>query len=145
MIIIILNRLKTWYDQQLLDQQHGFRSGRGTADAIYRIKRVHQVTSRMKQPVYVLFVDLSAAFDHVDRKWLFDTIRQRLPEEWNGKLFKLLESLYQYTTTALSEAEDDIFELTSGVRQGGPESPILYNLFTDYVMRMVYRIDCCRL
>ena len=142
MIVIIINRLKTWYDQQLLDQQQGFRSGRGTVDAIYRIKRVHQITNRMKVPVYTLFIDLSAAFDHVDRKWLFKSIRQRLPEGWNAKLFQLLESLYHYTTTALAEAEDDIFELTSGVRQGGPESPILYNLFMDYVMRVF--LDTCK-
>ena len=96
----------------------------------------------MKVPVYTLFVDLSAAFDHVDRKWLFKSIKQRLPEGWNIKLFELLESLYHYTTTALAEAEDDIFELTSGVRQGGPESPILYNLFMDYVMRVV--LDTCK-
>jgi len=29
---------------------------------------------------------------------------------------------------------DDIFEFLSGIRQGGPESPPLYNLYMDYVM-----------
>jgi hypothetical protein len=91
MVVIILNRLNTWYDQQLLDQQQGFRSGRGIVDAIYRIKRVHQITNRMKVPVHTLFIDLSAAFDHVDRKLLFKSIRQRLPEGCNPKLFQLLE------------------------------------------------------
>jgi len=33
------------------------------------------------------------------------------------------------------------FELTSGVRQGGPESPLLYNLYMDFVMR-VYLQKC---
>ena len=136
LIVIIINRLRTWYDQQILDQQHGFRPGRGTVDAIYRIKRVHQITNRMKVPVYTLFFDLSAAFDHVNRKWMFKTISQRLPEECNVKLFQILESIYEYTTTALAEVEDDVFELTSSVRQGGPESPMLFNLFMDYVMRV---------
>jgi hypothetical protein len=34
-IIIILDRLKIWYNKQLLDNQHEFRSGHGTADDIY--------------------------------------------------------------------------------------------------------------
>ena len=109
MIVIIINRLKTWYDQQLLDQQQGFRSGRGTVDAIYRIKRIQQITNRMKLPVYVLFIDLTAALDHVDRKLLFQSIKQRFSKMWNTKLIQLLESLYSYTTTALADAEDDIF------------------------------------
>ena len=44
--------------------------------------------------------------------------------------------LYTYTTTALAETPGDVFELFLGVRQGGPESPPLYNLFMDYVMRI---------
>ena len=31
---------------------------------------------------------------------------------------------------------EDKFETKSGVRQGGPESVVLYNLFMDYVMRL---------
>ena len=40
LIVIILNRLKAWYESQLTDQQQGFRSGRGTTDGIYVAKRV---------------------------------------------------------------------------------------------------------
>ena len=53
-----------------------------------------------------------------------------------------MESLYSNTTTALSESPDDIFPLNVGVRQGGPESPMLYNLYMDFVMR-VY-LDSCK-
>ena len=56
MIIIILDRLKIWYDKQLLDNQNGFRSGRGTADGIYITKRVQQITDQMQKPVYILFL-----------------------------------------------------------------------------------------
>ena len=36
---------------------------------------------------------------------------------------------------------EDVIELILGVRQGGPESPSLYNLFMDYVMR-IYTHQC---
>ena len=65
MIIVILDRLRNWYDQQLSDNQNGFRSGRGTADGIYITKRVQQSTDQMEKPLYILFVDLTAAFNHV--------------------------------------------------------------------------------
>ena len=35
MMNIILRRIKSWYNSQLLDQQQGFRQGRGTTDGIY--------------------------------------------------------------------------------------------------------------
>ena len=90
----------------------------------------------MKIPAFVLFIDLTAAFDHVIRPWLFKSIYQRFPGGSDHKLIKLLETLYSYTTTSLAETPDDSFELTLGVRQGGPESPPLYNLYIDYVMRV---------
>ena len=136
MIIIIINRLKKWYEQQLLDQQQGFRMGRGTTDGIFIVKRMHQITNQMKKPVYALFIDLTAAFDHIERKWMFKSIHKRVQTKADSKLIQLLESLYTYTTTALAQSPEDIFELILGVRQGGPESPMLYNLYMDYVIRI---------
>ena len=136
LVVIILNRIKDWYDNQLLEQQQGFRRGRGTADGIFVTKRVQQISDKMNKPVFVLFVDLTAAFDHVIREWLFKSIYQRLPVRSNPILIKLLECLYSHTTTALSEDPENPFQLYTGVRQGGPESPPLFNLYLDYVMRL---------
>ena len=86
MIIIIINRLKKWYEEQLLDQQQGFRKGRGTTDGIFMVKRMHQITDQMKKPIYALFIDLTAAFDHIERKWMFKTLYQRLPPDADKKL-----------------------------------------------------------
>ena len=80
----------------------------------------------MKKPLYVLFVDLTAAFDKIEREWLFRSIRQRIPG--SQKTVDILQKLYSYTTTALSETPEDMFELILGVRQGGPESPLLLSL-----------------
>ena len=141
-ISIILDRLKSWHDEQLLDQQQGFRSSRGTTDAIYITKRVQQISESMKMPVYALFIDLSAAFDHIVRSWLFKSVYVRFPKSSPQiKLIKILEAVYKHTTTSLAETPDDIFELFSGVRQGGPESPPLYNLYMDFVMR-IFNEEC---
>ena len=58
MVIIILNRLKDWYDNQLLDQQHGFRRKRGTADGIFVTKRLQQISEKM-QNLFSFFLSIS--------------------------------------------------------------------------------------
>ena len=83
LVIIILERTRKWYDKQLLDEQQGFRSYRGTNDGIYILKRIQQISQQTKRPVFALFIDLTAAFDHVRRKWLFKSIEQRFPSHDN--------------------------------------------------------------
>ena len=141
LIVIIINRLKAWYELQLLDQQQGFRSARGTTDGIFVVKNIQQITNKIKKVTYMLFVDLTAAFDHIEREWLFGSIKKRFPDNYNNILIHLIESLYSSTTTALKETPNDRFTLTRGVWQGGPDSPALYNLYMDYVMR-VYLEKC---
>ena len=138
LVIIILDRLRKWYDESLLDQQQGFRQGRGTTDGIYIIKRMQKISNLIKKPVYALFIDLTAAFDHINRGWLFTSIRQRFPYNQDNILFELLQTLYSNTKTALDGDMNNVFQTYVGVRQGGPESPFLYNLYMDYVMRVFY-------
>ena len=140
MISIILERIRPWYEAQISDEQNGFRSSRGTTDGIFTIKRIHQISNRKTQPLYLLFVDLTAAFDHIPRDWLFRSIKIRFPDDANLKLFDLLEKLYSHTSLTFHEAMTS-FPVSSGVRQGGPESPLLFNLYIDYVMR-VYMKKC---
>ena len=47
LIVIIINRLKAWYELQLLDQQQGFRSARGTTDGIFVVKNIQQITNKI--------------------------------------------------------------------------------------------------
>ena len=91
LVIIILERSRTWYEAQLLDEQQGFRSSRGTADGLYILKRIQQISNSSKKQLYALFVDLTAAFDHVRRDWLFKSIKQRFPNQENNILIELLE------------------------------------------------------
>ena len=68
---------------------------------------------------------------------------QRMPSGADNKLISLLKSIYDYTMTALAQTPEDAFETMLGVRQGGPESPSLYNLYMDYLMR-VFVEKCSR-
>ena len=122
--------MRPWYDKQLLDEQNGFRKDRGTTDGFYTVKRIQQITHKKKQPLYLLFVDLSAAFDHIPRKWLFDSIKLRFDKGLHPKVIDILEVSYRKTSLTFDEANER-FETTSGVRQGGPESPNLFILYIE--------------
>ena len=60
LVVVIIKRIQALYEQQLTGNQQGFRRGKGTADGIYIVKRIHQITDQMKKTVYALFVDLSS-------------------------------------------------------------------------------------
>ena len=133
-INIILSRLQSWYDHQLTDNQYGFRQNRGTNDATFITKRFQQITNDQSVTGFLLFVDLSAAFDHIARTWLWTSIRLRLPPELeNTTLIDIVQNLYSKTTI---DIDGHKIQTTAGVRQGGPESPLLFNLYIDFVMRI---------
>ena len=132
-INIILSRLQDWYNHQLTDNQYGFRQNRGTNDATFVTKRFQQITNDQSTTGFLLFVDLSAAFDHIARSWLWKSIRLRLPTELEDTtLIDILKNLYSKTSI---DIEGINVPTTAGVRQGGPESPPLFNLYIDFVMR----------
>ena len=141
-INIILERISPWYDAQLSKELNGFRTNRDTTDGIYSMKRIHQISNRKKLPLYLLFVDLTAAYDRISRKRLFDPIRLRFPEGENVKLFDILGKHYQKTSLIYQEAQVT-FLVTSGVHQGRLESPCLFILYINFVMR-VYMSNCTK-
>ena len=132
---IILEQIRLWYDAQLSKELNGFRKNRDTTDGIYSMNRTHQISNHKKLPLYLLFVDLTAAFDRIPRKWLSDPIRIHFPKSENIKLFDILEKHCQKTSLIYQEAQVT-FLVTSGVHQGRPESPCLFILYTNFVMRV---------
>jgi hypothetical protein len=134
---IILERMRPWYNKQLLPNQNGFRQFFGCPDAIFSVKSIQNISSRMNKEVYVLFVDLTAAYDWCVRKWLFHSIFNRIDPKNVAMMncVKIMEELYKKTESVM-KGETEYFETTSGVRQGGSESPNLFNLFLDYIMRI---------
>ena len=135
---IALKRLSTFYEDQLKRTQFGFRSGVSCNDGIYMVKQLQDIADMSERRLYVCFIDLTAAFDHVNREMLFKTIRNRLPQDMECSPLDIIERLYQSTTSYLQNEDPTLnsFPTTSGVRQGGMEGPPLYNLFSDYAIRV---------
>ena len=114
--ILLINRIKYWYDSQILDLQNGFRPGRGTTDGVHITKSTQIIAEKTNQEVYTAFIDLQNAFDHVNRDWLFQSIRNRLPaQNKNNKIINLLFALYQHTTAQITNQPHLNFDIKLGV------------------------------
>ena len=135
---IILRRLSKFYEEQLKRSQFGFRQGVGCNDAIYVAKQLQEIAYTADKSLYACFVDLTAAFDHVKRDFLFKTIRNRLTASQATTNIDLIENLYSSTKSYLQKDDPSTkcFNTKSGVRQGGMEGPPLYNFYSDYALRV---------
>ena len=99
---------------------------------------MHQITDKMKKPVYTLFIDFATAFYHVDRDLVLKTVCQRLTPTSNTKLIQLVESSYSHTTIVLAQTPDENFELLMGI-QGRPQFIPHFNLFMHFAMQVLFR------
>lgn len=74
---IVRRRLETETERKelLMESQCGFRRGRGTIDNVFVLNHLIQREKiEKKDKIYVVFVDLKAAFDNVDRELLWDIL-----------------------------------------------------------------------
>ena len=137
LIIIILDRLKETYEKNLMPYQYGFRSGVGTVDGIFVAKRLIKTTIGYFN---ACFIDLRAVFDHILRSLLYKILRIRTGA---NHLIDILEKNYENTTGYISGTKKtDKFDIKVGVRQGAQESPCIFNIFMDFVLRVaLHEID----
>ena len=126
--IIILNRLGNTYEHLLMKNQFGFRKNRSTTDAISIARETIQSTN---DPIYLCMIDLRAAYDHIDRNMLFKVLSIRTKA---FMLASILKALYTGTIAAIKNTVDH-FQVHTGCRQGGIESPVLFNIYMDFVLR----------
>ena len=126
--IITLNRLGNTYEHLLMKNQFGFRKNRFTTYAIFIVREAIQST---KDPIYLCMIDLRAAYDHIDRNMLFKVLSIRTKA---FMLTSILKALYTGTIAAIKNTVDH-FQVHTGCRQGGIESPVLFNIYMDFVLR----------
>ena len=55
----------------LQKSQCGFRAGRGTTDIIFAMQKIQQMCREQNQDLYMVFIDLTKAFDSINRTGLW--------------------------------------------------------------------------
>ena len=112
------------------DRQFGFKQKVGCSDAIYSLRKTVDYFTTKGSTVNICSLDLSKAFDKVNFKMLFFKLMDRnvpkrvieILSNWYSKLFSYVRWNDKFSTG---------FFISSGVRQGGLLSPILFAICVD--------------
>lgn len=120
---ILLTRHSSFYESKILMTQFGVHSGNGIAYLSIR-------------KLYICYVNVAAAYDHIKRNFLFFSIRLHLSSSETAECPDLIEELYQFTKSYMSgdDPSAETFQSPSRVWQGGNESTNLFHLFLDYAL-----------
>jgi exonuclease III len=130
---ILLRRLTKTREEQIREEQAGFRPGRGCVDQIFAIRQLLEHRHAYRRPTIVVFLDIRAAFDSLDRTALWQClVRFGMPE----KYVNILKALYTQTSGRVRAYGklSPSFAISSGVRQGCPISPFLFNFAVDDIL-----------
>ena len=91
MLKILQARLQQYMNRELLDNQAGFRKGRGTRDQIANIRWIIEKAREFQKNIYFCFIDYTKAVDCVDHNKLWKILQEiRIPDH----LICLLRHLY---------------------------------------------------
>ena len=90
------------------------------------------IIEKYNGPFVAVYIDLTAAYDHIPRDFLFKVLEFR-----TGALFlmHILKLMYKKTTASIKGMKTT-FEVLIGCRQGGQESPVLFNYYFDFVLKI---------
>nr|VZI01074.1 unnamed protein product [Spirometra erinaceieuropaei] len=115
---ILLNRRNNHLEQGLLpESQCSFRRHRGTTDMIFAARQLQEKCQEMRTHLYSTFVNLTKAFDTVNREGLWKIMQKfGCPERFTQMVRQLHDDMMARVMDngAVSEA----FAVTNGVKQG---------------------------
>lgn len=130
---VIRNRMEKEVEEKGMtpESQAGFRRGRSTIDNIFVLNYLMQREKRQGRKdgkICMMFADMKAAFDNVERSTLWRELRRK---EIKRDLIKKIEKIYERTETVIrtNQGYTDSFRTRKGVRQSCVLSPFLFNLY----------------
>lgn len=130
---VLYNRLFSWVNCHniLKENQAGFRAGYSTADNLFNLNfLIEYLWNNGKKKVYCFFIDFKSAFDGVNRSALFFKLHSM---GVSLKFLQMLGILYKETVNSVWNGSNmsNIFETSTGVKQGCILSPLLFALFLN--------------
>ena len=104
-------------------KQIGFQRMVGTEITI-----VQTMTAMNRGKNWAAALDLKSAFDCVPQDKLMKVYEQVLPRETTAMISHLVQTL---NVTTVGDQLSTIGKINRGVLQGGPASPVLFNIYND--------------
>ena len=135
---VLLNRLTAHVNlhEVLPESQCGFRAGRGTADMIFAARQLQEKCQEQHQDLYMVFIDLTKAFDSVHREGLWKILKKiGCPQ----KFVNIIRSFHDgMRGCVLDNGETSApFTITSGTKQGCVLAPLLFSIFLSMMLLLM--------
>ena len=132
--LILRNRINKWCENEnvFINSQYGFRDGRSTSDAIFLLHSIIQKVLSKKLKLWCIFIDYQRAFDSINR----DALWAKLFEVGiSCKMTNIIRCIYNSVQSCVKISGgmqfSDFFEVSIGLKQGEPLSPLLFILFIN--------------
>ena len=90
------------------------------------------VIEKYKDPFIAVYIDLTAAYDHIPRDFLFRALEFQTGASF---LFHILQLMYRRTTASIKGMKTK-FDILVGCRQGGQESPVVFNYYFEFILKV---------
>ena len=136
---IIARRLSEYCERvgTLPEEQRGFRPNRSTTDMIFVIHRLQELARKKRIALYVCFIDLTKAYDSVDRTLLWTVLaRFGVPQNTISAIRQFHDGM-----RACVRLDDRLcsrwFAVEQCLRQGCVLAPLLFNIFFTAVISVV--------
>jgi hypothetical protein len=127
---LLAERLNKILPELISPRQTGFVSGRQILDSISIAYLLQDWALNVKQPMLFLSLDFEKAFDRVDLKYLWETMKTIGVK---GQFLALVQGLVIGATAKIhiNGLFSEPIPLLRGVRQGDPLAPLLFALSTQ--------------
>jgi len=120
--------------------QGGFRRQRGPPESIFTLTEAVRTATRQGRKVEIVFVDVKMAYDSVLHPLLFYRCAKK---GIGGPLLSAVQALYSGAVSRV-DANGDLLpavRLLRGVLQGNSLSPLLFNVYLEFVISELCRIE----
>lgn len=130
---ILQRRIMAYGEDIIGEYQAGFRKGRSTIDQVFTTRQIMEKAWEYNTPIYQLFIDFKEAYDSIDRRKLYNVMKEL------GIPIKLinLTRMTMEKSKAMVKIQNRLlptFTTTKGVRQGDGLAPILFNIALEKVI-----------
>ena len=136
---ILLNRLSTHIIPEVVPEtQCGFRGNRSTIAMIFCLRQLQEKCIEQGRPLYMVFVDVSKAFDTIGRTGLWQLLKKYdCPE----KFTTMIEALHtgMMANVSVGREVSESFRVTNGVKQGCVLAPTLFSIFLSAMLDDAFR------
>lgn len=137
---LLLNRLTSHIDNIGLipESQCGFRKERGTTDMTFALRQIQEKCMLYGQDLFLLFIDLTKAFDTICREGLWDVL---LKVGCPSHFVAIIRSFHDNMEATVKDggAKSPPFKVTCGTKQGCVLAPTLFSIYFSLMLFIAFK------